>query len=225
MFEEPAVPMPVATSTDGVFSSLYNAIITMELPPGTKLSEAEVARQFDLSRQPVRDAFFRLSQLDFLTVRPQRATRVTQISEQAVVDATFVRTALEAECLARVCERVEAADLARLDANLAAQAEASGEDAISRFHALDEEFHELLCTIAGHAHVWDVIRRQKAQTDRVRWLSLSKTRRSEVLADHRAIRDAVAASDRASADARLRDHLGHILRVLPGIREAHRHCF
>ncbi|SPJ26169.1 GntR family transcriptional regulator [Palleronia abyssalis] len=223
--EDIAVPMPAATSTDGVFAALYNAIITMDLPPGTKLSEVEVARQFDLSRQPVRDAFFRLSQLDFLSVRPQRATRVTPISEQAVIDATFVRLALEAECLRLVCDRATPADIAMLDDNLARQAEFAATDAISQFHALDEQFHEALCRIAGHEHVWGVIRTQKAHTDRVRWLSLSQARRTEVLADHRAIRDAVAAGDLAAADARLRNHLEHILGILPGIREAHRDCF
>jgi DNA-binding GntR family transcriptional regulator len=221
--EDIPVPMPAATSTDAVFAALYNAIVTMRLPPGTKLSEAEVARQFDLSRQPVRDAFFRLSQQGFLTIRPQRATRVTPIQTQAVLDATFVRLALEAECLRLVCERADAGGLAEIDAILTAQ-EVAAED-VSRFHALDERFHEALCRIAGHAHVWGVIRAQKAQTDRVRWLSLSTTRRAEVLDDHRAIRDAIAAGDGAAADARLRAHLGYILRILPGIRETHAHCF
>jgi DNA-binding GntR family transcriptional regulator len=222
---EIAVPMPAATATDMVFASLYDAIITMELPPGTKLSEVEVARQFDLSRQPVRDAFFRLSQRGFLSVRPQRATRVTPISEQAVADATVMRRALEAECLRLACERAGPDDLAEIDAILGAQAAASAEGAVSRFHALDEAFHETLCRIAGHAQIWDVIRAHKAQTDRVRWLSLTAKRRAEVLDDHHAIRDAVAARDSGAGEARLRRHLDHILRILPGIRETHPACF
>ena len=87
------------TATDQIFDVLYSAVISLQLPPGTKVSEAELAKQLDVSRQPVRDAFFRLSKLGFLSIRPQRATQVTRISEKAVLDAAFVRTAIEAECL------------------------------------------------------------------------------------------------------------------------------
>lgn len=71
---------PATSATEQVFQSLYAAVVTLKLLPGTKVSEAEVARQMDVSRQPVRDAFFRLSELGFLTIRPQRATLISRIS-------------------------------------------------------------------------------------------------------------------------------------------------
>lgn len=87
------------SATDQVFQALYDAVVSVDLPPGTKVSEAEIASQLGVSRQPVRDAFFRLSNLGLLSIRPQRATLITQISLQAVYDAVFTRTALEVECL------------------------------------------------------------------------------------------------------------------------------
>ena len=48
------------TSVDVVFDTLHNAIVTLEMLPGDKISEAEIAAQFSVSRQPVRDAFSRL---------------------------------------------------------------------------------------------------------------------------------------------------------------------
>jgi len=62
------------TAADGVFESLRNDIISLRLEPGTKLSEVEIAKQNDVSRQPVREAFIRLSNMNLLLVRPQRAT-------------------------------------------------------------------------------------------------------------------------------------------------------
>lgn len=75
-------PGPAArpSVTDQVFDPLHDRIIELDLPPGTRLSEIEVAKQFGVSRQPVRDAFHRLSKLGFLSIRPQRATSVSQIS-------------------------------------------------------------------------------------------------------------------------------------------------
>ncbi len=83
--------------TEQVFEELYQRVISLELPPGAKLSEVEVARHMGVSRQPVRDAFYRLSRLGLLTIRPQRATIVAPISERDVLQARFIRTAIEQE--------------------------------------------------------------------------------------------------------------------------------
>ena len=65
--------------SDVIFETLYRQVVTVELAPGSRLSEAGVARAMGVSRQPVRDAFWRLSKLGLLRIRPQRATTVTRI--------------------------------------------------------------------------------------------------------------------------------------------------
>ena len=57
------------TVTDQIFDLLYERVVNLTLPPGAKLSEAEVAAQMGVSRQPVRDAFYRLSQMGFIQIR------------------------------------------------------------------------------------------------------------------------------------------------------------
>lgn len=208
------ISMPAArTSTDLVFDTLYDAVISLKLPPGTKVTEIEVAKHLDVSRQPVRDAFFRLSKLGFLLMRPQRATVVTLISKRAVLDALFTRTALEVECLRSAMARLPGDAGPALRANLARQ-ELALNDAQAEFHALDEAFHGSLCEIAGHAHVWQLIREQKAHMDRIRYLTLSKERRRHVLAEHRALVDAIEAGNADRAESLLRSHIGAIETVL-----------
>ena len=63
------------TTADVVFEQLHREIASLTLLPGTKLSEAEVARRFGVSRQPVREAFSRLGNLELLLVRPQKGNR------------------------------------------------------------------------------------------------------------------------------------------------------
>ena len=48
-----------ATVADQVFEAIYRQVVTLELPPGSRLSEVEVARSAGVSRQPVRDALKR----------------------------------------------------------------------------------------------------------------------------------------------------------------------
>lgn len=195
------------SATDQVFDALYDAVISIKLPPGTKVSEAEIAKQLGVSRQPVRDAFFRLSNLGFLSIRPQRATLITQISLRAVHDAVFTRTALEVECLRVAMAAASDSLVIDLEANLALQRDAASADR-DDFHALDEAFHETICNAAGHAHVWSLIKEQKAHLDRIRYLTLSEERRNTVVEEHDVILQAIRSGDAASAESRLRAHIG-----------------
>jgi len=68
------------TSVDEVYDYLHEQITTLGLRPGDKISEADMATRFGISRQPVRDAFSRLANLDLLLIRPQRATEVKRFS-------------------------------------------------------------------------------------------------------------------------------------------------
>lgn len=90
----PLASRRVPSVSDQVFHALHEKILTCALPPRSKLSEADIARQMAISRQPVREAFFRLSQLGFLLIRPQRATIVRPISVMEVLQAMYIRRAL-----------------------------------------------------------------------------------------------------------------------------------
>lgn len=204
------------SATDRVFDALYAAVISVKLPPGTKVSEYELAKQLDVSRQPVRDAFFRLSNLGFLSIRPQRPTLITQISLRAIHDAVFTRTALEVECLRLALIKNRPRLIDEMHAIIAAQDTALSTDA-ANFHALDEAFHELICTVSGHDHVWPLIREQKGHLDRLRFLSLSQERRQFVVKEHREILAAITNDADINAETLLRAHISAIGDVLPEI--------
>lgn len=208
------------SATDLVFDALYEAVVSAKLPPGSKVSEAEIARQLGVSRQPVRDAFFRLSDLGLLSIRPQRATVITQISLRAVSNAVFTRTALEVACVRAAMAAAPEVLVADLESHLARQADARTIDR-HEFHALDEAFHECICSVAGHAHVWSLIRAQKAHLDRIRFLTLSEKRQGLVVDEHAAIVSAIRAQDVALAEQRLRAHIADVLREAPLIKERH----
>jgi DNA-binding GntR family transcriptional regulator len=210
---------PVTTTTDQVFENLHSAIVALELPPGTKMSEADIARQFDISRQPVRDAFFRLSELGFLQIRPQRATLVSKISVDAVRQASFIRCALEMACLRDLVRLRTDADVAELDMLLARQKAVIDADEPRQFHDLDDLMHKRMCEMSGHGYVWNLIRDQKSHMDRVRRLSLPANA-PRAYQDHIAIIETVRNQDLPAAEASLNEHLCRIFDMLDGIREA-----
>ncbi|TCS60442.1 GntR family transcriptional regulator [Primorskyibacter sedentarius] len=191
---------PRETSVDLVFSHLYDQIASLKLLPGDKISEAEIAAEFGVSRQPVRDAFNRLVSLDLLVSRPQRATEVKRISLREIAKSRFVRAAVEAKVLQQAAEHCDAEGAAKLRAGIEEQAKTVKANDFGAFGKLDYKFHEMLCEIAQADFAFEVIAGEKAKVDRLCLLGLAKgDRMPELLADHKAIADAVEKGDAEKA--------------------------
>ncbi len=209
---------------DQVFDELNRQILSLELKPGAKLSEIEVAKAMGVSRQPVRDAFYRLSKMGFLLIRPQRATTVSLISSAAVLQARFIRTALELEVIRVAATRLGEADLEVLDAILQAQEVSVENDDHTAFHELDDQFHREICQRAGLSFAWELIAENKGHMDRVRLLSLSFASR-DAWEDHLRVLAALRTGDPDVAAAEMRRHLTRILEQIHRIRDDNRDWF
>lgn len=184
------------TSVDAVFDYLHEEILSLNLRPGDKISEAEIAAQFGVSRQPVRDAFSRLANEDLLLIRPQRATEVKRFSMREIKKSRFVRTAVEKEVLLCASLHCDASGAAMLDAAIAEQEEAVAAKNVEKFGLLDYEFHKSLCKIAQADFAFDVILNEKSKVDRLCMLGLSKdARMPDLVDDHRGIAAAVKNND------------------------------
>lgn len=199
------------TSADDVFRYLQEEISSLRLKPGDRISEAEIAAQFGVSRQPVRDAFSRLANLDLLLIRPQRATEVRRFSLREIEKARFVRVSIEKEVLLRAATNCDNTGATLLDDALSQQDAAVAASDVEGFGKLDYEFHKTLCGIGQVDYAFDVILEEKAKVDRLCMLGLSKEQRMpELVADHRAIAQAVKDHD---ADAAIIAGMKHLSRL------------
>ena len=208
---------PRSTIADAVFDELRRAILEVRLPPGTRTSEAEVAKQLGVSRQPVREAFSRLARAGYLRIQPQKATEVVRISPQAVMNALFLREALEIAVVRRAAERRDDAALDRLRGLMALQAEAQQRDDRFAFQQHDDAFHLAVADAAECSFAWRLIDEQKALMDRVRFLSLAFGQPA-ALEDHGRIFDAIEAGNPQAAEAAMHRHLGGITDILTRLR-------
>lgn len=196
-----------------VYRSIRSRIIAGELAPGSVLSESEVAATYEVSRQPVREAFIRLASDGLVQVRPQRGTYVTEIKVEAVLNARFVREAIEVAIVREVAKAPSPEVVTDLRAQIALQRAVTPGDAAS-FMALDERFHRSLADAANQSFAWGVIEDLKAQMDRVRMLSYYPDHMSRLVMQHGAVVDAIAAADPAAAEAAMRTHLREIIRTV-----------
>ncbi|MFK7856519.1 MAG: GntR family transcriptional regulator [Granulosicoccus sp.] len=208
------------TNVDSVFDYLYDEIISMRLLPGTKISEAEIAKKFEISRQPVRDAFSRLDNLDLLLIRPQKATEVKRFSSMAINTARFVRAAVEAEVLRRAAQLCTPRGKALLDASLDEQRIAVKANSYDNFRVLDYQFHKLLCNVAEVDFAADVIAREKEKVDRLCILGLTRDERlDQLMDDHIGISQMVSSNDEQGAVKAGMLHLSRLDSTINAIRD------
>lgn len=214
------------TTTDVVFGCLHQEIVSLTLLPGTKLSEAEVARRFGVSRQPVRDAFNRLGNLDLLLIRPQRATEVRGFSMERIAHARFVRLAVELEVIRRACKVWDDTRAQVLEQNLTAQAEAIEAGWADEFHALDAGFHKLVCELGGCPLSIGTIQECKQKVDRLCRLSLGRAREAAtLLEDHQRLAHALRGRSEDAATNIAREHLARLDATIAEIRDTHSEYF
>lgn len=199
------------TTTEEVFRQLKADIIALRLKPGAKISEVEVAKTCNVSRQPVREAFMRLGELELLEIRPQRATRVRKISHQKLRDTRFIRAAVEVEVVRVACQSATPDSLAAIRANLDLQQQAVAKSDPIELKTLDYDFHRLICVAADRLPAFKVISENKTHTERACTLELNDdVGMQEVLEGHTGIYDAIRDGDEATAVARTRVHLAHL---------------
>lgn len=204
------------------YSLLREAIVALRLPPGEKLSDLELAEELQISRTPVREALLRLSDEGLVDVRPQAGTFVSLISVAAVREAQFVREALETAALKAAGTRLTDAELAGLNANVAAQREAAAANDRERFYELDEAFHRSLIEASAFPGVARVTDRSRAHLNRVRRLSLPMPEVIDgLVAQHAEIVDSLGKRDLDRAETVLRRHLRAVLDSLPHLVRRH----
>ncbi|WP_299701168.1 GntR family transcriptional regulator [uncultured Tateyamaria sp.] len=214
------------TSTDRIFDELFARIVGLDLLPGTKISETDVAKSFGYSRQPVREAFTRLANLNLLLIRPQRATIVRPFSRDLIANARFVRAAIELEVVRTAAQSRNVAFDADLKASLRGQRDAIAAEDTKAFHDLDYDFHRLLCLSAGRPFAFEMIAANKAQVDRLCMLSLTSTEAMQTLyEDHDGLVQALFRQDAEAADRILRQHLNRLDPIIDAIYTTHKGYF
>lgn len=200
--------------TPQVYERLRRAITTLAMLPSEALSEKELSLQLGVSRTPVREALIRLADEGLIDILPQRGSFVAPIRLKDVEEAQFIRESLEVAVVKRLAGHCSPVFLSNLHANLAQQERAVAHEDHDLFLDLDEAFHKSFCDAAGLSKSWRVIQSVKLQMDRVRYLSLPDPGQlNTLLAQHRAVFEAVEKGEVDTASLAMSAHLREVLRT------------
>ena len=186
---------------------IRDKIISLELEPGTAISDRELAAWMNLSRTPVREALLDLAKVKIVEIYPQRGSVVAPIDYNLVEEAQFVRSVLEVAVVQLACERATQEQLEQLKENVALQEFYYQHGSSERLLEMDDEFHRLLFQIAGRMQAYEMMRSITVHFDRVRSLAVTAVKEHLWMSDHREIYEAVAAHNQEAARQLMEKHL------------------
>ena len=198
---------------------IRDAIVRLELPPGTAIDKAALCARLGVSRFPVSEALGRLAAEGFVEVLPQRGTRVARIDLADSRQAMFIRRALETETARTIAPRADATLLSALERNLREQEGALGNEHGGRFHELDLELHELLLNFLGYERVRYAVEAARGSLDRARLFMCTPQRQLSTLAEHKAIVAALKKRDPDVAVSAMEGHLDAVMTELVDFAE------
>jgi DNA-binding GntR family transcriptional regulator len=195
---------------EGAYAALKTAIRENVFPPGHRATEADIARQLDMSRTPVHEAIIRLQAEGLVQVLSRRGVLICPISADDIREIYDVLIAVEgmaASLLAQMPESERAAAAAALDAETARMEQALEGDDLLAWAAADERFHELMTELSGNRRLDKVAGTVRDQSHRARLYTLHLRRTpTESAREHRRITTAILAGDPAQAEAQARTH-------------------
>jgi len=193
---------------DAVIRLIEEALLMGELSPGSRIVEAELARQAGISRGPVREAIQQLVGEGVLVQYPSRGTFVVQWTPQAVEEAYTLRAVLERLAIQEAAKRATPEDIAQLQAivdEMAVHARDGDNRALVR---LDVHFHEHLYALSGHLLLQEVLARLRRRLYALMGMDEGYAlHRDEMARDHQRIVDALRTGDPALAGEVISAHI------------------
>lgn len=154
-----ALPVRPESLTRSVYETIRTAIVEKAIPPGTRVTEASLAAQLNVSKTPVREALLELRQAGLIEDWGRRGGRIVAPSERLLREISETREALatylarRAAEVATIKQREQALKIATKGYD-AAQAEDS-----DSYHKENLRFYEYLAEVIDNRMILDLIRK------------------------------------------------------------------
>jgi DNA-binding GntR family transcriptional regulator len=214
-----APPVRRALRND-VYDALRQAMMAGDLQPGQRVNEAEIARQMQISRAPIREAIRLLEQEGLVESFPGRGTFVVTLSRADVEEVYTLRADVEARAIRRALSRLTPDDVRTIEELVGAMVEAATSGDVAALLEADIAFHRVIVEEAGWPRlrkIWESLHPQTLTlytlTTLTDWSPLDHARRHEPLLA------AIRAGDPEAAATAMAEHIlgvsAQVMRRLP----------
>lgn len=130
--------------TERVYVTLREMILNMELPPGTRLKDVDLATRLGVSNTPLREAMRWLAADSLVETIPRRGTFVKLLTSDDVRSLYEIREALEVLAVRKVAEKASPEMLSRIANTADRHLEVVESGNMHEYLILDLQFHMLI---------------------------------------------------------------------------------
>ena len=204
-----ATDPPRGSMKERAYEEIKRRLMSGDYPPGSFLSERQLADKLGMSKTPIKAALERLEAEGLIAVSPQQGIVVREMSLQEIADQYEIRAALESFTMKTLAGRLSPEQVKRLRANLDAQAKLRGGGELAKGVELDAAFHTMFPEFLGNQEIIRVVGqlREKMQRVLTQVFRLCPNRIDTSYAEHEAIAQAVIAGDGSKAADLIVAHL------------------
>ena len=200
--------------SDQAYYRIRELIVTLELPPGSLVSERELMEQLGLGRTPVREALRALARERLVDVYPRRGMFVSPVDVGDLAGLSEVRVALEGQAARLAAERATDAERAET-ANLLEELNGSAADDERTLIDLDQRLHRHVYRCAHNPFLETTLNEYYMLTLRIWFLALDRVvRLGDAIQEHRELLEAIRDRDPARAEDVMRRHVGGFERAI-----------
>ncbi|HAS14244.1 MULTISPECIES: GntR family transcriptional regulator [Idiomarina] len=200
------------TSSDRVLFEIQRAIVEGDIAAGSKISEPELARRFNVSRAPLREALARLERCHLIERIPNAGARVVTLSPEGLISLYQIREELEGLACRLAAEQMPENEIDELrqllDKHLETQRVREGESYYQEAGDLDFHYRIILGSKNQYLinmlcdELYYLVRMYRVQ------MGMNGPRVSRAFDEHKAIINAIANRDGELADLLMRRHIG-----------------
>jgi DNA-binding GntR family transcriptional regulator len=205
--------MTELTKSENLTEQLIEAIVCGDYPAGSKISEAELALSFNMSRGPLREALMKIESLGLIERIPHVGARVVLLSHEKLLEIYSVREALEGMAINLACQHITSQELDGLSHLLLQHEKHINQvDGASYFHQYgDFDFHYRIIKASRNGklinllchELYHLLRMYRYQSPR------SHSRPETALSEHKHILLALKERDSELAEMLMRRHIKH----------------
>lgn len=210
------------SAVEFLYSEVRAGILRGEYKPGSVLRQEDIARKFQVSRVPLREAFSKLDAEGFLALRPRRGYAVISLNPDEIEEIFDLRMVIESHAGQIATVRRNESDVEAVNRIIATMEalDAAAADYFTRWCDLNREFHERLIKPCARERLLKLLMQLRDIVEPYIRLEMTMTGHSrDADVDHREIAAAFAAGNAALVGSLCASHCGRTaVRLLGAIK-------
>jgi DNA-binding GntR family transcriptional regulator len=194
--------------SDQAYYRIRESIVTLELAPGSPVSERELMERLALGRTPIREALQALARERLVEVYPRRGMFVSGVDVRDLAGLSEVRLTLEPRAARLAAERATDADRARIAVLLKELDHVRDKPDERALIDLDQRIHRHIYECTHNPFLAATLNEYYVLTLRIWFLALDRvTRLEDAVREHRELLRAIRARNAERAEEAMRRHV------------------